>query len=663
MTSPQRSSVEARQERADAPLARLRPRVVARGLGAWALRMAQHQATLVGVVLALGAAGVVGHASRYGFFVTDDAFISFRYTERLLDGKGLTWTDYEPVEGYSNLLWVLLCAIPGALGVDLVTSARLLGLASTVALFGALFAAAGRLDGYSRLAPAAGVAMLALSGPVGVWAMGGLETMLACALLAWGVVSAMRVASGSGRSWRAAALACFGLLCWTRPDGFIFALLVTPGLILGDRRHGWATARLILLTAVAAVAAQVAFRVAYYADWVPNTAYAKVAFGSKRLGVGLGYIAASLVPLAATWLSFPLVAVVARSHPVARRATPVLIGAALGWAAYVALVGGDTFPAWRQLAPIVTLGALGATLFTVAAATESAGGAWRVIAVLLVLTFVGTRLDPGNWASAERWQWDGRPVGTMLGTAFGGRQPLVAVDAAGTIPFYSRLPALDMLGLNDRYLAHHRPASMGAGSQGHELGDPDYFLSRAPDLYCFGVPPCTFAPITAAEHAIVRRKEFSDHYLPVRIASGCGRGALVSELWVRLDGRIGIEVSGDSLRIPSYLFATAPTGAACHRGPGFTTPVARHAVARSPQVRLASGTWSVEVPVASGARGTLAIERVSRTQAGERLAAGPLGTKVTLQVPQALLARVVVVADTPLEIDDAVLRSGGDRAE
>src|SRR5882757_2842123 len=57
-----------------------------------------------------GALLVTFHAYYYYLFVADDSFISFRYVDRLLEGKGLTWTDGHPVEGYSNLLWVLVLA-------------------------------------------------------------------------------------------------------------------------------------------------------------------------------------------------------------------------------------------------------------------------------------------------------------------------------------------------------------------------------------------------------------------------------------------------------------------------------------------------------------------------------------------------------------------------
>jgi hypothetical protein len=41
---------------------------------------------------------------------TDDAFISFRYAQNLADGHGLSFNPEESIEGFSNLLFVLLLA-------------------------------------------------------------------------------------------------------------------------------------------------------------------------------------------------------------------------------------------------------------------------------------------------------------------------------------------------------------------------------------------------------------------------------------------------------------------------------------------------------------------------------------------------------------------------
>ena len=39
------------------------------------------------------------HSYYYMPFLSDDSLISLRYANRLLDGKGLTWTEGQPVEG------------------------------------------------------------------------------------------------------------------------------------------------------------------------------------------------------------------------------------------------------------------------------------------------------------------------------------------------------------------------------------------------------------------------------------------------------------------------------------------------------------------------------------------------------------------------------------
>ena len=62
------------------------------------------------VAMALAVAVLAWGISHYWPFATDDAFISFRYSARLLAGEGLTWNPGERVEGYTDFLWVVLLA-------------------------------------------------------------------------------------------------------------------------------------------------------------------------------------------------------------------------------------------------------------------------------------------------------------------------------------------------------------------------------------------------------------------------------------------------------------------------------------------------------------------------------------------------------------------------
>src|SRR5438046_4061378 len=109
-------------------------------------------------------------------WICDDAFISFRYARNLVDGLGLRFNAEEAVEGYSNFLWTMLCALAAALGMDPVSFAQWAG----IACFGGtvlLVARAGRalLPGDRALLPLAAVGC-ALHRHLQEFASCGLET-------------------------------------------------------------------------------------------------------------------------------------------------------------------------------------------------------------------------------------------------------------------------------------------------------------------------------------------------------------------------------------------------------------------------------------------------------------------------------------------------------
>ena len=110
-----------------------------------------------------------------------------------------------------------------------------------------------------------------------------------------------------------------------------------------------ATLRLLawigLLPALA-VLAQLGFRLAYYGEWVPNTAFVKLGFGLVRLRHGLYYLIGglgSLLPLVV--LAGGLAMTVRRDGQADRRirfiAVPVLL-----WCGYLIAIGA-TQRAWR----------------------------------------------------------------------------------------------------------------------------------------------------------------------------------------------------------------------------------------------------------------------------------------------------------------------------
>lgn len=61
------------------------------------------------------------------------------------------------------------------------------------------------------------------------------------------------------------------------------------------------------------------------------------------------------------------------------------------------------------------------------------------------------------------------------------RGTLIAVDAAGQVPYFSDLPAIDMFGINDFHIGRLAVPTLGQGTPGHEKMDLVYVLTRQPE--------------------------------------------------------------------------------------------------------------------------------------------------------------------------------------
>lgn len=608
-------------------------------------------------VAAIAGAGViilVVHALRYPPYLVDDAYISLRYAQRLLAGHGLTWTDGEHVEGYSNLLWLLACAGLGALGVGLVDAARSLGLATMSAALVIVVIAARASSPGSLLPAAAGALALALSPSVAYWATAGLEQPLVAALLAGAAVLSFGLVEGQAPAplrWRDALKPGIplGLLCLTRPDGPLFALVGGAGIAVFRARGGDGWRALVRVGAVPALAVlgQLAFRLAYYGDWIPNTARVKVALTSRRLLVGLDSIERALLPLGILWLATLLAVGVTVVDP-RRRARIGLVLFLLGaWTAYVVVAGGDPMHLHRLLVPSVILMVL--LLVETLAWTVGRGDGWRVAAwvgagLAIALHTVAGQVDLSNRNALivrPPVTWRRVVIGNVLRQAFGPQRPLLAVDSAGIMPYYSQLPALDMLGLNDRYLATHRPASFGRGHRGHELGDGGYVLERAPDLIVGGLAGDSRSFIYRSGIEMERDPRFPRWYQCVQIEGDDPQPARFY-MWVRREGAVGIQRGPSRVTIPGYLFATAPTTVARLDPQGRLGTVLRTGEpGRLADLEIPEGRWRVE-PSVMGAAVTV---RILPADSSTPVALGSAGLRFHAQPAHAYAIEVGVASD------------------
>jgi len=566
--------------------------------------------------IAIASTFLIVHAWRYLPIFDDDAFISLRYADRLVSGHGLTWTDGPRVEGYSNLLWILLIAAIGSFGVDLVIAARVLGAALTIGAIAAVAYSGPRDFKNAALPLSLGVLVIPLSIPIAVWSIAGLEQPLVACLLAW-TLTIVRGASDAAfprRAWTLASI-LLGLLCLARPDSPVLVIAILLGVEIASRPRKRSMIRVMTLAAgpLLAICGQQIFRVAYYGRWISNPALVKVAFSGRRLEMGTDYIVggyASMWPIVALAL-FALV--YSLSTPQLRqRQYPIIFIAGL-WSLYLMLVGGDIFAAWRQLVPLII-----AMTFVITDAacrfqsSDIAVGTRTALSLLFLAApsaglWTQSRDYTNQRALSQHSEWQGRTVGLMLKRAFGEAAPLIAVDAAGSTPYWSQLPALDMLGLNDPYLPRHRPPDFGRGLIGHELGDGAYVLERKPDLVLFRSPAGQKDAVYLSGRQMQASKEFARDYSLVTFESR-PPDRIRSQIWVRRTSpKIGIRPDRDIL-IPAFLLLGQSSNVARETESGsFAVSVDASTQLRAERIAAPPGRWRLTTEPEISINGAITI--------------------------------------------------------
>lgn len=459
--------------------------------------------TLSPLVLWIPAVALLAYGCYYFLtFTLDDPFISFRYAENLAHGRGLVFNPGERVEGYSNLLWVLLLTVFARLGLDpshtwgMVLAAKLLGAACGFACLPMLLRLSRQFDpedephAWLRGLPAL---LLGVSVYFAVWTVGGLETPLYAFLLLWCGHLYLRGLAGSRRAFFA-SVGVIGLLGLTRPEGFFVAGAFALHLLFAARGAAPARRERVVWFGLNAVlvAALIVFRMAYYGDWLPNTYYAKA--DAPRLLTYLRGLHQASEGLLGT-VGLPLLVLVPLAW--SRRRSPAAWSLALLVCAFdlafVVRAGGDWMPGYRFVVPILPwLGLLlEASIRTLArggspalAARPQRSRALDIGVVLVVLAagFVlvrarilglelgpefrplhkGGRLIQAPYLDAARWVRDHVPA-----------QDWIAVGEAGVIPYFAPQRFIDLLALNDAVLA--RAPSLFSADYVFER-DPEYVL-------------------------------------------------------------------------------------------------------------------------------------------------------------------------------------------
>ncbi len=451
-------------------------------------------------------------------FIQDDAFISFRYAANLADGHGLVWNPGERREGYTNFLWTVIMALPHAFGFGPVIFLKILGIATLGCSLAITFITTEKVL-HSR---AAGLAAMLLTGgnyTFSAYATGGLETQLQALLIIAGFFTGILIHENPTRlRFRVLfSLVCgFGLL--TRLDSTLPLMVMGTSILIGDLRNKDMTASKItarwlplVLPVLLLVLPWLVWKAIYYGSLLPNTFFVKAATPTGEIFTqGARYI---LLFLNSYWLTpFLLLAVFFSKTILTNRFLIQAGAAALLWGLYVIYVGGD-FMEFRFLVPVLPL------FFILISAAI-----WQIQPILPRALLIGIILI-GSWrhwktfenrdgvesiralhahvaAPEENWIGAGKRLGELFGHLPGVR---IATTAAGAIPYYSGLYSVDMLGLNDAWVARH---GITLGSRpGHQRISPlSYLIERKVNLV-IGQPMVLPRGIRPADHPAFRNLE------------------------------------------------------------------------------------------------------------------------------------------------------------
>lgn len=411
-------------------------------------------------------------------YTTDDSYISFRYAENLQRYGKIVWnrSDVQPTEGYTSILWVLICAALKALGANLLGSTKLLG---TSLIFATAFLVGVSARIATMRAPlfcglAASVAFL-LNRDLILHMVSGMETALAMLLSTAFFVSVTainrKLVADAVPKFAFILVGLLGVACAMNRPEFNLAFAVGAGMLVAlNWRHRGHIIIWMVLPYFCIGGAYMLWRIEYYGPILPLPFYIKV---SSEHIAGLGDVLSFLRSVSPVLVP----AIAAMCFPDTRRLLAPMACAVASILIFFIFPAHIMGGAHRFLMPV-----WGAACFMAAAGVSKFYGlagrcSWRAaITVLVVIGVWGvyrTGEDPVPGITFYEHGLDSAHI--RLGKALHAYGDSHAISMAddGAISYYSGWNVIDSFGLNDRDVAL---------AIAHKRYNTALVLDRNPDL-------------------------------------------------------------------------------------------------------------------------------------------------------------------------------------
>jgi arabinofuranosyltransferase len=361
---------------------------------------------------------------RLFWFMTDDAYIAFRYVSNSVKGYGFVWNPppFRPVEGYTSFLWIVILDFfwrlfgiePPRIANWLLLGFSCLNLIAWAGIADFIARTRGCANSYKR-------AMLVFSALLGIvlnttflaWSSSGLETALFNFLVSlWVGINIHTFKKCEGYIFSVALVS--SLIYLTRPDGMVYVgisfVLSVHAIAAEQRGSKWRYKSLLAFAPFLIPVMHILWRKSFYGVWLPNTYYAK--YVSAWPESGLKYLVSFVIEYGlwfwlgglAIWCMSLWKRRTIRSALHASAWLPlfkpalVIVALTFPFAYYTLVIGGDHFEyrVYSYLIPIVFVSFL---LFVL----ELAGDFRKAVGLMLLFVLVSLPVQWVFWIQTQKF--------------------------------------------------------------------------------------------------------------------------------------------------------------------------------------------------------------------------------------------------------------------
>lgn len=413
-------------------------------------------------------------------FIYDDSFISYRYSHNLARGFGITWNVGErPVEGYTNFLLVVVLAPFIALGADPLWITRLLSVGAALGLAVLCAKMARPLCRDKESAVLAGLAFLPI-GNTFLLTTVGLETVIYTFFLFLSFFYAREFLRGKENAIARFGLAQF-LAFLLRPEAPLLSLLLLAFLVWRRRELLRRMLRALAWSLILPIFFYLLWKQIHFGTIVPNPFYIKVGGGAFPNPAGLRSVVGYLIEhvklltlvVGALWLSQlatrkNLDATALKNDDwQAQSLAAALVGAYLLFYLRVETLMDVYHRFLYPVTPFLFYLALPLTCFILEKMATWKSATWLRVMVGAflygLLFFQNPPASVANWIDAARGIDANSNANDIMQKEYSIAHKLkkfpdvraltIAWGDAGVIPYFTQAKIIDVVGLNDHFIA------------------------------------------------------------------------------------------------------------------------------------------------------------------------------------------------------------------